>query len=220
MKKKTAIILLTAVLALSLAACGSDNSGNGAETTAAVSDDTAESTSGEDSSSSSSESPSESENELKDIAEAIQNAYGEDYIPNLELTEEFISETFELESGEYFSTMYGLDPETYDDIFAQNSMIGTYPDTLILVHAVSGRSGDVKDALSAYRDRLINDSMQYPMNQAKVNASQVVQSGDCVAFILLGKIDEREDIDESEAASFAEEQTQIGVDAFKKAAEN
>ena len=58
--------------------------------------------------------------------------------------------------------------------------------------------------------------MQYPMNLPKINASQVVQNGDYVAFIMLGAINDDMDASEDDQAKFAEEQEKIGVDAFNK----
>ena len=39
-------------------------------------------------------------------------------------------------------------------------------------------------ALTSYRDYLINDSLQYPMNVPKVNASSVLREGDYVFFVI------------------------------------
>lgn len=56
--------------------------------------------------------------------------------------------------------------------------------------------------------------MQYPGNMAKVNASRVLRHGDYVFFLMLGAIDDAAETDE-QAATFAEEQTQIAVDAIE-----
>lgn len=137
------------------------------------------------------------------IVEAIKGAYDPDTIPYIDtLPEELIGD------------MYGLDADTYVEVTAHVAMISTYVDTVVVVKAAEGKTGDVEAALNAYHDRLVNESIQYPINVEKVNAAQVVANGEYVAFIMLGAIDEREDASDSERAEFAQEQTKIGVDAF------
>lgn len=50
-------------------------------------------------------------------------------------------------------------------------MISTFVETFIGVQAKDGKGDDVEAALNAYRDRLVGDTMQYPMNIAKIQAS-------------------------------------------------
>ena len=47
----------------------------------------------------------------------------------------------------------------------------------------------IKNKLTAYRQGLINDTMQYPMNLLKIQASKVYVKGDYVFFIMLGYVD-------------------------------
>ena len=137
-----------------------------------------------------------------EIVNAVKNAYGPD-IPAIDaLPEEMLGDWFGLADG------------TYTDVTAHVPMISTFVDTVAVVKAAPGKVGEVEAALKAYRDYLVNDSFQYPMNVAKVNASRVVVKGDYVMFIMLGAYDDRGDASDSERARFAEEQTQIGVDAF------
>lgn len=136
------------------------------------------------------------------IASAIKAAYGENYLPNTAMTSEMTE------------TKFGLKPDSYTEIFAESPMIGAHPDTLVIVKAAEGRLEEVKGKLEEYREQLVNDTMQYPMNLAKIHASRVVVNGDFAAFILLGAINGNEDASEEEQAQFAEEQEKIGVDAF------
>ena len=53
---------------------------------------------------------------------------------------------------------------------------------------------------------LINDSFQYPMNIAKVNAAKIVKHGDYVFFLMLGKYDDREEASDEERLEFAKEE--------------
>lgn len=203
--KKIAVLILVCSLLTSLAGCSSGN------------EDKPEGTP-DNGTSSATAAPAESDNEsgegtnapeegeessVKKIAQAIKEAYGENYLPDMEVPKELVDTTF------------GLEKDSYTDVFAETPMISAHPDTLIVVKAVNGKTGDVKAKLEKYRDYLVNESLQYPGNIAKVNASQVVANGDYAAFILLGAINENEDASEEEQKKFAEEQTKIGVDAFK-----
>ena len=148
-------------------------------------------------------SDSDEEGVTQKIVDAIKGAYDPDSIPLIDaLPEELIDDT------------YGLEPDTYIEVTAHVPMISTFVDTVVVVKAAEGKAGDVEAALKAHHDRLVNESIQYPMNIEKVNAGQVVANGDYVAFIMLGAIDEREDASDSERTEFAQEQTKIGVDAF------
>ena len=147
--------------------------------------------------------PADAESVTQQIVNDIKAAYDPDSIPFIDMLPD-----------DMIDDMFGLDADTYTEVTAHIPMISTFVDTVVVVKAASGKTGDVEAALNAYHDRLVNESIQYPMNIAKVNAGQVVANGDYVAFIMLGAIDEREDASDSERAEFAEEQTKIGVDAF------
>ena len=135
--------------------------------------------------------------------EAVKGAYDPDTIPFIDaLPEEMLSDWFGLKDG------------TYTEITAHVPMISTFVDTVAIVKAAHGKTGEVEAALKAYRNHHVNAGFQYPMNIAKVNASRVVVNGDYVMFIMLGAMDDRDNASDSDRAKFAEEQTKIGVDAF------
>ena len=58
---------------------------------------------------------------------------------------------------------------------AEQPMISMHPDLFIGIEATEGNAEAVEAALQAYQEYLINDSMQYPMNLAKVSACQVLR---------------------------------------------
>lgn len=139
--------------------------------------------------------------EMNKIHEAVVGAY-EHYIPNMAYDADTAKELF------------GLQPEWYDDMLAEGPMISAQVDTFIAVHPTEGNLKNVEDALKAYRETLVNDTMQYPMNQVKIQASRVETVGDYVFFIMLGEIDM--DIEEEAAMVTAyEAQNQLAVDAIK-----
>ena len=217
MRKFIAIFTAAAMMTAAFTACSSsdvgqepDNSSSSTTTSAPAEN---EGDSGNDSSEDNGNEVTEGGNEDNSgsdsdistaaIVDAVKGAYDPDSIPFIDLLPE-----------ELIGDMYGLDADTYTEVTAHVPMISTFVDTVVVVKAAEGKVSDVEAALKAHHTRLVEDSIQYPMNIAKVNAGQVVVNGDYVAFIMLGAIDERDDASESERAEFAEEQTKIGVDAF------
>ena len=118
--------------------------------------------------------------------------------------------------ADMIAAKFGIEADSYTDIYAESPMIGAHPDTLLIVKPAEGKLDEVKGKLDAYREQLVNDTMQYPMNIPKINASQVVVKGGYAAFILLGVINENGNTSDEEMEKFAKEQEQIGLDAFDK----
>ena len=141
---------------------------------------------------------------VDEIYDAIKEAYGEDFLPDGEMNE-----------AEYTET-YGLNMDDVEEIRGEIAMISFHPDRLLIVKAKEGKGEDVEKALTAARDNLVENGMWYPANLAKVEASKVLRHGDHVVFLMLGGVDERLEATEEEAAQFAQEQAQIGFDAFDK----
>lgn len=210
--KKTICMLAAAAMILAAAAgCSNDGgSANGSTTPAATVSEAATDGAGaadtsaeEGGDTSAPEDGGEEAGAVGKIADKIIAAYGDNYLPNMDIPADMLQ------------SLVGLEADSYTEIFAQQPMISAHPDILIIAKAASGKTDEIKSKLEQYQDYLINESMQYPMNVAKVNASQIVANGDYVAFILLGAINENEDSSEEEQAAFAEDQTAIGVNAFK-----
>lgn len=142
--------------------------------------------------------------ELSDVLEAVKQAYGNDYIPGMDYDAQAMEELF------------GIGKDQYEAFFAQGPMISVHVDTFIGVQAKAGQADAVEQALLDYQKQLIENSMQYPMNLAKVNASEVVRYGDYVFFVMLGTPDaEAEEKGEEEALESAKANNQIGIDAIE-----
>ena len=139
------------------------------------------------------------------ISKAVKKAYGDDYLPNMELDSFYLEEVI------------GLKSNTYDAVVAEGPMISAQVDTFIGVHASSGKKSQVETALKAYQSYLINDALQNPMNQPKVEASKVVTIGDYVFFVMLGKPNGDFDANEAKLLAYYEDQNDIGILAIKKA---
>lgn len=200
MKKISAIIIAAALLASTLTACsGGNGDDNGTTTTPASISDSTENTSGngEDTN-----APAASDVDVTKILDTIKEAYGDDYLPNMPVEQE------------YLVSVMGLEEGSFTDFAGELPMISAHADMAVIVKAADGKAADVKAKLEAYRTMLIEDSFQYPMNLAKINASKVLENGDYLGFIILGAFGDEEEEDESKQAAFAEEQVKIGVDAF------
>jgi len=120
---------------------------------------------------------------LYDMVNAVRDHFGDRYNPNSPISEQQLSE------------MYGFDLDWMHDFYAEGPAFTMGVDMLIGISAKDGHIDDVEAALLAYQDYLINDSFQYPMNMAKVQASQVHIVGDYGFLVLLSDHIEDEDID-------------------------
>lgn len=199
---------VAAMLALSLTACNNDN-GTGSEatttagaevtttaseeTTPAVSDD-GETTSEDESDGGNADEASETQKILNNIREA----YGDNYLPSMSI------------DNDTYESMFGISADLYSEAAGDMMMISTYPDTVMIFKAADGKFDDLLAAVNAYKDTVMANTMQYPINIEKVNATKVVTKDDYVAFLLVGAIDESDE----PSPEFAQEQVQIAVDAF------
>lgn len=140
--------------------------------------------------------------DIEDIHEKIKSEFGEDYIPSMNI------------DLEEFKEMTGLtlDEDDIEDFIAEIPMMSVNVDTFLAIEAEEGKGDTIETALNDYRQNIVDNSMQYPMNQAKVNASKVVRHGDYVFFLMLGKYDDRENLTEEEALEFAENEIKKAED--------
>lgn len=141
---------------------------------------------------------------ISDIYSAVKDAYGDDYLPSMQYDEEALI------------NIVGLDSTLCEEYIAEVPMISANVDTFIAVKATDGNISKVVDVLNAYRERLVNDTMQYPMNQIKIQASRVVNYGDYAFFIMLGLVpSEVEEQDDETILAAYEEQNQKAVDVIE-----
>ena len=138
---------------------------------------------------------------LNQIHTAVKDAYKDDYIPNAPFDETTLKE------------VYGLSSDMYDAVIAEGSMISVHVDTFIAVHPTEGNFDNVVKALTDYRETLLQDTMQYPVNLIKIQASKVETIGDYVFFIMLGYGDDT--LEEAEAIASFEEKNDIAINAIK-----
>lgn len=112
--------------------------------------------------------------EMAAIRTAVTDALGEDYWPNMQLTPDLLEMTFDLTE------------DMYEDYLAEMPMMSTNVDTLVVVKPKAGQEAAVEEKLNAYRDKMVNDTLQYSMNLGKLQASRVEVIGDYICFVQLG----------------------------------
>ena len=132
---------------------------------------------------------------LQDIIDAVKEEMGDDYIPSNPL------------DAEEVEIITGVKPTLVKDFTAEGPLMSMHVDTFMAFRAEEGKGDEIAKTLNAYRKFLVEESMQYPMNLAKVQSAKVVQEGDYVFFIMLGAFDDTsEDSQSKEAIEFAQKE--------------
>ncbi len=140
---------------------------------------------------------------LSDVHEAVKAVYGDMYVPEMQ------------QDAEYISNIYGISEDMYEEAIAEISMMSVHVDTFVAIKAKEGQADAVEQKLTEYREYLLNDTLQYPMNIPKIQASQVVREGDYVFFVQLGHV-ENDMLDEDELLKKYQESNQLAVDAIQE----
>ena len=112
--------------------------------------------------------------EMTTIKDAIVGELGENYWPSMPLDSEMLE------------GWTGVAPDMYEDFLAEIPMISTNVDTLIVVRAKEDQAEAVEKALNDYRDANVSNTMQYPQNIGKIQASKVERLGNYVIYVQLG----------------------------------
>ncbi len=202
MKKKVAFMLFMSVLVLSVTACGGKQEDGAASATQETGMTVTETTE---------EKPMSAEEvaeALQSAKEAVINALGDNYWPDSEIPEEMLNDTF------------GVSADLYDGYLGESPMISVNVDTLLIIHAKDGKVEEVENALNAYRDQMVNDTMQYPMNLGKIQASRIERVGDYVCFVQLGAdTSEAEEQGEEAVITYCQEQNELALEAISQALE-
>lgn len=134
--------------------------------------------------------------DIKEVRDAVAKSLGDEYTPNMEL------------SSEELENVTGIKASDVESYIAETPMISTHVDTFIAIEAKEGKADDIEASLEKYRKYLVEESLQYPMNMAKVNAAKVVRYDDYVFFLMLGRFNEDMDATEEEALAFAKDEIQ------------
>lgn len=118
--------------------------------------------------------------ELDKMRNEIVKWYGTTYYPNIKVQDD------EAYLGTYLADTLKIDAAWVDEIIIEVPMISANVDTLILVDPSEGNAENVLAALTEYKRYLVEESFQYPVNEARVQTAAVAQVGDYVCFSILG----------------------------------
>lgn len=108
------------------------------------------------------------------LVEAVASELSDEYWADAELSPEFLDD------------WYGISEEMYEDFYGQTPMISANVDSLIVVKASGEHLEDVQNALDTYREAMVQDTFQYPVNIPKLQASRIATYGRYVCFVQLG----------------------------------
>lgn len=179
MKRK--LFCISLVLACCLSACGGDKTESGGQSTesGAGQEDMVQQTESDENSDVAESVPDDTQGafgdaSMEDLKKAVVDVLGESYWPNMAA------------DAEILSNLYGISEDMYDDFLAEMPMISTNVDTMIIIKAKEGEEEAVEKVLNDYRDRLVNDSFQYPQNIGKIQASRIEAFDNYICFIQLG----------------------------------
>lgn len=207
-KKILASLFAALLIGSALAGCsenGANSSSTPSSSATAVSSSAPVSSANQEDTSSADSQTSTGEPTPSEILTAIEKVYGEDFLANMDMPDEM------------FESQFPVDKDLIQDKVARMPMISAHADYVVIIRAVDGKGEEVEKQLKEIRDNIVNDTMQYPSNMAKVQSSQVVRNGDTVAFLMVGAINDNMDATEEEALEFAQAETKKAVDAFNAA---
>lgn len=189
MKKKTIALLCAALMAASMTACGGSGKDGSADAEQSSGQESSVESSAENAPSESVETPSDSaalggdgednyeegwSQEMEQLKAAAVEAAEGGYRPDMALQPDMLEMSF------------GITSDMYDDYMAEMPMMSAHVDTLLIVKAKEDKLEEVQEIVEAYREAKVNDTMQYPMNLGKIQASRVETIGNYVMFVMLG----------------------------------
>ena len=144
-----------------------------------------------------------SSDDMLGIKNSVMDSLGDNYWPNTAIPIELFEN-------------YGLTSDMYEDYYAEMPMISTNVDTIIVIKAKDGQLDEVENVIQSYRNTLVNDTMQYPMNLGKIQASQVEVIGDYVCFVQLGAdVTNALDLGDEEVIRHCQAQNELALDAIR-----
>lgn len=141
---------------------------------------------------------------IDEIYQAVKEAYGDDYLPDMLLSEDDIQ------------MLYGIEPDWCEEFLVEIPMMSAHVDTFLAVKAKEEHLAGIVNAVNAYVDNLKSDTMQYPSNLNKIAASTVVTMGNYVFYIMLGNLTfEQQEAEDAEQIAAYEERNQVAIDVIE-----
>lgn len=216
--KKFVIYLCVGAMMFGLTACGGNDDQNNAQSTEQTVESQPAATEAPAATPEATEAPAATEEgtaggymdvsngwseEMNTVKTAVVDALGESYWPNTAIIPEMLEGTF------------GITPDMYSDYMGEMPMISTNVDTLLIIKANDDKVEAVAEALNTYRDNVIADTFQYPMNLGKLQASRIETFGNYVCFVQLGAenvIDEQ--TSEEQSIIKCQEQNELAIEVI------
>lgn len=138
------------------------------------------------------------------LVESVAAELGEEYWPDMVLAPEYLDE------------WYGISSDMYEDAYGQTPMISANVDALIVVRADEERIEDVENAFDTYREAMVQDTLQYPQNIPKIQASQIETFGDWVCFVQLGGFMENIENNDEKAVEACQKMNRQALEIIEK----
>ncbi len=120
--------------------------------------------------------------EMEKMMNTVRQNYGDTYLPNVRLQDEA-----EMLST-YLADTLKMDAAWVNEAIIEVPMISANADTFIFIDPTDGNQENVYNALVAYKNYLVNETRQYPVNVARVQSAVVKKVGDYVCFSILGGV--------------------------------
>ena len=140
---------------------------------------------------------------LKDLSEAVSRAIKEEYWPNEIMEEAVIQEKL------------GITKNQYEDCFFEYTHLKDNLDQFIIIEYEDNELENVQIALEKYRDNLIVEHQDQPINYAKANASRIEVIDEYICLVLLGG--DLEHIEnEEERMLICQEQNEKAIDMLER----
>lgn len=197
--KKLAILLLTAAMTVSMAACGkSAQQNNPAETKQEeTADNQKNNTSGVDNTNDDAKDNTNSDVQnltASDIEKQIADAIGADnYLCDTEIDEDTLQ------------NFYGLDITQIEDYAAkQNSINSVNPDTVVILKVKDGYADTAVEKLNTSYAQMVDYIRLYPFGTAKVLQARIYTSNNYVMYVIAGESYDGEDAEEENKLAASE----------------
>lgn len=143
--------------------------------------------------------------EMETLRNVVEDALGENYWPDTKI------------DADMLETIYGVAPDMYEDYLGEMPAISANVDTLLVVKATDDTVEQVENILTEYREDVVQNSMQYPMNLGKVQASRIERVGNYVCFVQLGgDTMGAMDVSDEEVIRHCQEQNELAIAVIEK----
>ncbi len=193
--KKLAILLLTAAMTVSMAACGkSAQQNNSTETKQEeTADNQKNDTSGDDNTKDNTGNDAQNLT-ASDIEKQIADAIGADnYLCDTEIDEDTMQ------------NFYGLDITQIEDYAAKrNSISSVNPDTVIILKVKDGYADTAVEKLNTSYAQMVDYIRLYPFGTAKVLQAKIYASDNYVMYVIAGESYDGEDTEEENKLAASE----------------